>query len=157
MFQEYVVEGYKDRKKRSRKPDGGCEECARQKREGKARSEYCYQNCGKKGKKLKDSRMDHTKVNRDKGTDGNGDGKDQSRTENGTYVKEKPSTNRARNGKDGRSTLKTEEHGAGDMGTYELLRKYLNDTPYSRIDGYGKLFKLKDKKKHDKDSDCGCE
>ena len=103
--------------------------------------------------------MDHTKVNRDNGTAGKRRKKglgDLSKCKDGSYTNEDPSTNRARNGKDGSSTMK-EEHGAGDMGTYELLRKYLNDTPYSGIDGYGKLFKLKDKKKHDKDSDCGCE
>jgi hypothetical protein len=140
-FREHIVEGYKDRKKNSRKPKGGCKTCAEQEKQGKGRSEYCYQNCGKKGKKLKDSRGDHVKVNRDKGTYGNGDGYDQSQAKDGTYKKEKPGPNRSRNGKNGRSTMR-EEHGAGDMGTTALLLKYLKDTPFSGIMGY----KIKDSK-----------
>jgi len=108
-------------------------------------------------KKRKKYRAKLQQYNRDKGTHGNGDGKDASH-KNGKIVGfENESKNRSRNGKGSTKRKKIkEEHGAGDMGTFELLRKYLNDTPYSRIDGYGKLFKLKDKKKNDKDSDCGC-
>jgi len=149
VFRETLLEGYKNRKKRSRKPNGGCEECARLKEEGKPLSEYCYQNCGKKGEKLKDSRKEHVKVNRDKGTYGNGDGYDESKTKKGTYVKEKPSINRKRNGKDGSSRLR-EEHGAGDMGTPELLLKYLRDTPGAGpIIGYDLLNQLLKKKKNE--------
>ena len=155
VFNETLMEGYKNRKARSRKPDGGCEECARQKKEGKARSEYCYQNCGKKGEKLRDSRGDHVKVNRDNGTEGNGDGDDWSKAKDGTYKKEKPKTNRSRNGQDGRSTMR-EEHGAGDIGTMELLKKYLKDTPFSSIMGYkpnkSNKCPYKDKKKETNDS-----
>jgi hypothetical protein len=39
------------------------------------------------------------KINRKKGTYGNGDGKDESHTKSGKTVQEKQSTNRARNGK----------------------------------------------------------
>jgi len=144
MFREYVTEGRKVRK--YRKPaDGKC---------GTGSDpEWCYQ----KKEKLKKYRRDLQRYNRDKGTHGNGDGKDASH-KNGKIVGfENESKNRSRNGKGSTKRKKIkEEHGAGDMGTFELLRKYLNDTPYSRIDGYGKLFKLKDKKKNDKDSDCGC-
>jgi hypothetical protein len=47
-----------------------------------------------------------TKANRDAGTDGNGDGKDMSHTKSGKLVKEAQSKNRARNGRNGRSTKK---------------------------------------------------
>ena len=145
MFQEYVVEGRKNRI--YRKPaDGKCGTGSD--------SEWCYQ----KKEKLKKYRRDLQQYNRDKGTHGNGDSKDASHKNGKIAGFEDESKNRSRNGKGStkRKSVK-EEHGAGDMGTFELLRKYLNDTPYSRIDGYGKLFKLKDKKKHDKDSDCGCD
>jgi hypothetical protein len=42
-----------------------------------------------------------------------------------------------------------EEHGAGDMGTPELLLKYLKDTPYSGIIGYDVLKQLIKKKKNE--------
>jgi len=45
------------------------------------------------------------------------------------------SYNRGRNNNKGRTN---EEHGAGEMGTKELLKKYLNDTPHMTIDS---LFK----------------
>jgi hypothetical protein len=44
--------------------------------------------------------------NRKRGTYGNGDGKDLSHTTSGKLVQEDQSTNRARNGKDGKSTKK---------------------------------------------------
>ena len=42
-----------------------------------------------------------------------------------------------------------EEHGAGDMGTPELLLKYLKDTPFSGIVGYDVLTQLVKKKKNE--------
>ena len=51
-------------------------------------------------------RVKLNKANRDAGTYGNGDGKDMSHTKSGKMVKESASTNRARNGKDGKSTKK---------------------------------------------------
>ena len=147
MFQEYITEG---RKKRIyKKGDGKCGTGSD--------SEWCYQ----KKEKLKKYRRDLQQYNRDKGTHGNGDGKDASHKDGKIAGFEDESKNRSRNGKGSKKRKKLkEEHGAGDAGTFELLRKYLKDTPYSGINGYGKydkLFKLKDKKKHDKDSDCGCE
>lgn len=47
----------------------------------------------------KDYRVRLNKANRDAGTYGNGDGKDMSHTKSNTLVKEKQSSNRARNGK----------------------------------------------------------
>ena len=143
MFQEYMTEGRKVRI--YRKPaDGKCGTGSD--------SEWCYQK-DKTGYREK-----LQKYNRDKGTHGNGDGKDASHKNGKIAGFEDESKNRSRNGKGSTKRKKIkEEHGAGDMGTFELLRKYLKDTPYSGIDGYDKLFKLKDKKKHDKKSDCGCD
>lgn len=47
----------------------------------------------------KNYRTKLNKANRDAGTYGNGDGKDMSHTKSGKLVKEKQSSNRARNGK----------------------------------------------------------
>lgn len=49
-------------------------------------------------------RAELNKKNRDKGTYGNGDGMDESHTKSGNTKKEKQSTNRARNGQNGKST-----------------------------------------------------
>lgn len=46
------------------------------------------------------------KANRNRGTYGNKDGKDMSHTKDGRLVPEKQSKNRARNGKNGKSTKK---------------------------------------------------
>ena len=46
------------------------------------------------------------KINRNKGTYGNGDGMDNSHTSKGKTVKEKASKNRRRNGNDGKSKYK---------------------------------------------------
>jgi len=46
------------------------------------------------------------KANRDAKSYGNGDGKDMSHTKSNSLVKESQSTNRARQGKDGKSTKK---------------------------------------------------
>lgn len=51
-------------------------------------------------------RVKLNKANRDAGTYGNGDGKDMSHTKKGKLVLENQSTNRARQGKDGKSTKK---------------------------------------------------
>jgi len=51
-------------------------------------------------------RVKLNKANRQAGTYGNGDGKDMSHTKSGKLVKESQSTNRARQGKDGKSTKK---------------------------------------------------
>ena len=143
MFQVHMTEGRKNRI--YKKPaDGKCGTGSD--------SEWCYQ------RNKTEYREKLQQYNRDKGTHGNGDCKDASHKGGKIVGFEDESTNRSRNGKGSTKRKKIkEEHGAGDAGTFELLRKYLNDTPYSGIDGYGKLFKLKDKKKHDKDSDCGCD
>ena len=51
-------------------------------------------------------RVKLNKANRDAGTYGNGDGKDMSHTKSGKLVLESQSKNRARQGKDGKSTKK---------------------------------------------------
>ena len=51
-------------------------------------------------------RVKLNKANRDAGTYGNGDGKDMSHTKSGKLIKESQSANRARNGKDGKSSKK---------------------------------------------------
>jgi len=56
--------------------------------------------------KRKKYRVKLNKANRQAGTYGNGDGKDMSHTKSGKLVKESQSTNRARQGKDGKSTKK---------------------------------------------------
>tara|TARA_R110001592_G_scaffold182273_2_gene425410 strand:- start:1186 stop:3516 length:2331 start_codon:yes stop_codon:yes gene_type:complete len=126
IFQEYMTEGRKVRKYKKGKCGTGSD------------SEYCYQ------KKKKKYRAKLQQYNRDKGTHGNGDGKDASHKNGKIAGFEDESKNRSRNGKGSikRKKIK-EEHGAGDMGTTDLLLKYLKDTPYSGIDGYDKLFKLK--------------
>lgn len=56
--------------------------------------------------KRKEYRAELNKSNRDSGTYGNRDGKDKSHTKSGKLVTEKESSNRARNGKNGKSTKK---------------------------------------------------
>ena len=56
--------------------------------------------------KAKKRRAELNKINRQKGTYGNGDGMDNSHTSKGKTVKEKASTNRRRNGNDGKSKYK---------------------------------------------------
>ena len=56
--------------------------------------------------KQKKYRVALNKANRKAGTYGNGDGKDMSHTKNGGMVKENESTNRGRNGHNGKSTKK---------------------------------------------------
>lgn len=51
-------------------------------------------------------RVELNKANRKAGTYGNGDGLDMSHTKSGKLVKEKASTNRARQGANGKSTKK---------------------------------------------------
>lgn len=53
-----------------------------------------------------EKRKELVKENRKRGTYGNGDGKDLSHTADGKLVQEAASKNRARNGKNGKSTLK---------------------------------------------------
>jgi len=140
MFQEYMTEGRKVRKYKKGKCGTGSD------------PEYCYQ------KKRKKYRAKLQQYNRDKGTHGNGDGKDASHKNGKIAGFEDEGKNRSRNGKGSTKRKKIkEEHGAGDMGTMELLLKYLNDTPYSGIDGYDKLFKLKGKKDNVKKSGHDCE
>lgn len=57
-------------------------------------------------KERKKYRADLNRANREAGTYGNGDGKDMSHTKSGKIVKEKMSTNRARNGQDKKSSKK---------------------------------------------------
>jgi hypothetical protein len=54
----------------------------------------------------KNYRESLNKANRQDGTYGNGDGKDKSHTKSGKLVSEKASSNRARNGKGGKSSKK---------------------------------------------------
>jgi hypothetical protein len=56
--------------------------------------------------KQKKYRVALNKANRKAGTYGNGDGKDMSHTKKGGMVKESESTNRGRNGHNGKSTKK---------------------------------------------------
>ena len=56
--------------------------------------------------KRKNYRAELNKANRDAGTYGNGDGLDMSHTKSGKLVKEKPKTNRGRNGSNGKSSKK---------------------------------------------------
>jgi len=56
--------------------------------------------------KAKKRRAELNKINRQKGTYGNGDGMDNSHTSRGKLVKEKASKNRRRNGNDGKSKYK---------------------------------------------------
>ena len=137
MFQEYMTEGRKVRI--YKKPaDGKCGTGSD--------SEWCYQ----KKKKLQKYRAELQQYNRDKGTHGNGDCKDASHKGGKIVGFEDESKNRSRNGKGSKKRKKLkEEHGAGDMGTIELLLKYLKDTPHSEIIGYDYLKQLH-KKKHDK-------
>ena len=56
--------------------------------------------------KAKQRRAELNKINRQKGTYGNGDGLDNSHKANGKTVKEKASSNRRRNGNNGKSKYK---------------------------------------------------
>ena len=56
--------------------------------------------------KAKKRRAELNKINRQKGTYGNGDGLDNSHTSKGRTVKEKASANRRRNGRNGKSKYK---------------------------------------------------
>ena len=56
--------------------------------------------------KAKKRRAELNKINRQKGTYGNGDGLDNSHTSKGRTVKEKASANRKRNGRNGKSKYK---------------------------------------------------
>ena len=56
--------------------------------------------------KAKKRRAELNKINRQKGTYGNGDGKDVSHKKNGKTVLEKASTNRRRNGRNAKSKYK---------------------------------------------------
>lgn len=89
------------------------------KRKGKSRSaKYLAKNPKARKKKQaydkkrnattkeKKSRAAHNKANRKAGTYGNKDGLDMSRTKKGGFVKEPQRKNRARNGKNGKSTKK---------------------------------------------------
>ena len=132
MFTEYMTEGRKVRKYKKGKCGTGSD------------PEYCYQKTRKK------YRAKLQKYNRDKGTHGNGDGKDASHKDGKIAGFEDEKTNRSRNGKGSKRRKKIkEEYGAGDMGTTELLLKYLKDTPFSGIIGYDFLKNL-NKRKHDK-------
>ena len=86
---------------------------------GKSESAKYFQNNPKARKKKnaynkeyhatperKKYRVKLNKANREAGTYGNKDGKDASHTKSGSLVRESQSTNRARNGKDGKSTKK---------------------------------------------------
>lgn len=56
--------------------------------------------------KAKKRRAQLNKINRKKGTYGNGDGLDNSHTSSGKTVKEKANSNRRRNGRNGKSKYK---------------------------------------------------
>ena len=57
----------------------------------------------------KKRRAELNKINRQKGTYGNNDGMDNSHTSRGTTVKEKASSNRKRNGRNGKSKYKSKK------------------------------------------------
>ena len=57
----------------------------------------------------KKRRAELNKINRQKGTYGNGDGMDNSHTSKGKTVKEKASSNRKRNGRNGKSKYKSKK------------------------------------------------
>ena len=65
-----------------------------------------YQKKYSSSEQQKDRRVELNRANRKAGTYGNGDKKDMSHTKSGKLVKEHQSKNRARNGKNGRSTKK---------------------------------------------------
>lgn len=65
-----------------------------------------YQAKYNKSEAQKNRRVELNKDNRNRGTYGNKDGKDVSHTKKGKTVLEKQSKNRARNGKNGKSTKK---------------------------------------------------
>ena len=58
--------------------------------------------------KAKKRRAELNKINRRKGTYGNGDGLDNSHTSKGRTVKEKASKNRRRNGRNGKSKYRND-------------------------------------------------
>jgi len=98
--------------------------------------EWCYQ------KKKKKYRANLQNYNRKKGTHGNGDDKDASHKDGKIAGFEDESKNRSRNGKGSKKRKKIkEEYGAGEQGTWELLMKYLQDTPYASVSDYGQLDK----------------
>lgn len=139
IFNETIVEGRKVRKYKKGKCGTGSD------------SEYCYQ------KKRKKYRAKLQKYNRKKGTHGNGDCKDASHKDGVIAGFEDESSNRKRNGRGSKRRSKKrskkrirEDHGAGFMGSLELLQKYLRDTPHSSIIGYTPKPPNKSKK------DCKC-
>ena len=106
-------------------------------------SEWCYQ------KKKKKYRANLQNYNRKKGTHGNGDKKDASHKDGKIAGFEDESKNRSRNAKGSKKRKKLkEEHGAGEQGTWELLMKYLQDTPYASVNSYGQLDKILQNKRN---------
>jgi hypothetical protein len=96
--------------------------------------EWCYQ------KKRKKYRAKLQKYNRENKTHGNGDKLDASHKNGKISGYEKQGANRSRNGKGSKKRVKVkEEYGAGEQGTFELLLKYLRDTPGANVVGYDKL------------------
>lgn len=65
-----------------------------------------YDSAYEKSEERKNYRVQLNRANRKSGTYGNGDNMDMSHTKSGSIVKEKMSTNRARNGHNGKSTKK---------------------------------------------------
>jgi hypothetical protein len=74
--------------------------------EDRKKKKLAYDKKYQATEKRKKYRVELNKANRDAGTYGNGDGKDMSHTKAGGVVKENMMSNRARNGKNGKSTKK---------------------------------------------------
>jgi hypothetical protein len=74
--------------------------------EERKKKKLAYDKKYQASEERKKYRVKLNKVNREAGTYGNGDGKDMSHTKSGKIVKEKMSSNRARNGQNKKSTKK---------------------------------------------------
>lgn len=77
-----------------------------QKNEESRKKKNLYNATYHKKKAMRKYRSELNKANRDAGTYGNKDFKDMSHTKKGKLVKESQSSNRKRNGKNGKSTKK---------------------------------------------------
>jgi hypothetical protein len=74
--------------------------------EERKKKKLAYDKKYQASEERKKYRVKLNKANREAGTYGNGDGKDMSHTKSGKIVKEKMSSNRARNGQNKKSTKK---------------------------------------------------
>jgi hypothetical protein len=72
--------------------------------EARRKKKIAYDKKYSASKKQKDNRAETNRKNKEAGTYGNGDGKDVSHGKKGKLTSESQSTNRARNGQNGKST-----------------------------------------------------